>query len=65
MELTQNNLQAHFSDLGNSIFDRPQGPLADATLKRIAKGIQKYVIETKEPFFVNSATPFMDLVYFS
>ncbi|EMV0599905.1 DNA cytosine methyltransferase, partial [Acinetobacter baumannii] len=48
-----------FSDLGNSIFDRPQGPLADATLKRIAKGIQKYVIETKEPFFVNSATPFI------
>lgn len=32
-----------------SIFNREK-PLADATLKRIAKGIQKFVIEASEPF---------------
>ncbi|MFP0271186.1 DNA cytosine methyltransferase [Acinetobacter baumannii] len=47
-----------FSELGNSIFGRPK-PLADATLKRIARGLQKYVIKAKNPFFVNSATPFI------
>ncbi|MDT1903541.1 DNA cytosine methyltransferase, partial [Acinetobacter baumannii] len=47
-----------FSDLGNSIFERSK-PLADATLKRIARGLQKYVIESKKPFFVNSAVPFI------
>ncbi|MHB1953509.1 MAG: DNA cytosine methyltransferase [Acidobacteriaceae bacterium] len=34
-----------------SIFDRPK-PLADATLRRIAKGIQKYVLESGDPFIV-------------
>lgn len=34
-----------------SIFTR-QRPLADATLKRIAKGIKKYVLEAAEPFIV-------------
>lgn len=34
-----------------SIFERPR-PLADATLRRIAKGIMRYVIEAKEPFIV-------------
>jgi len=32
-----------------SIFERKK-PLAENTLRRIAKGIQRYVIETKEPF---------------
>jgi len=47
-----------FSDLGKSIFDRPK-PLADSTLKRIAKGLKKYVIDAAEPFFVNSAAPYI------
>lgn len=35
-----------------SIFDRKR-PLAENTLKRIAKGIQKFVIEAQEPFILN------------
>lgn len=35
----------------SSIFDRPR-PLADATLRRIAKGLQRYVIESADPFIV-------------
>jgi DNA (cytosine-5)-methyltransferase 1 len=35
-----------------SIFDRKR-PLAEATLRRIARGIQRYVIDAKEPFIVN------------
>lgn len=34
-----------------SIFERKK-PLADATLRRIARGIQRYVIETADPFIV-------------
>lgn len=37
-----------------SIFDRKR-PLADATLRRIARGIVKYVIEAQEPFIVSLA----------
>lgn len=40
-----------FSDLGVSIFDRPR-PLAEATLRRIARGLVKHVIEAEEPFFL-------------
>lgn len=40
-----------FSDLGRSIFDRPR-PLAPATMRRIAKGVMKHVIQAKEPFFL-------------
>jgi DNA (cytosine-5)-methyltransferase 1 len=40
-----------FSDLGRSIFDRPK-PLADATLRRIAKGVVKHVLQAAEPFFL-------------
>ncbi|MGG6461436.1 DNA cytosine methyltransferase [Solilutibacter silvestris] len=40
-----------FSDLGRSIFDRPR-PLAPATLRRIAKGVVKHVLQAKEPFFL-------------
>lgn len=34
-----------------SIFERKK-PLAEATLRRIARGIQKFVIDAKEPFIV-------------
>jgi site-specific DNA-cytosine methylase len=37
-----------------SIFGRKR-PLAEATLKRIARGIQRFVINAKEPFIVNMA----------
>ena len=42
-----------WSDLGRSIFDRPK-PLADATMKRIANGVRKYVIENPYPYIVKS-----------
>lgn len=35
-----------------SIFERKK-PLAEATMKRIAKGIQRYVIDAASPFIVN------------
>ena len=34
-----------------SIFERAR-PLADATMRRIARGVQRYVIEAKRPFIV-------------
>jgi DNA (cytosine-5)-methyltransferase 1 len=37
-----------------SIFERTR-PLADATCRRIAKGIVRYVIDAAEPFIVNTA----------
>lgn len=40
-----------FTDLGRSIFDRPR-PLAPATLRRIAKGVMKHVLQAEEPFFL-------------
>lgn len=36
-----------------SIFERKR-PLADATCRRIAKGLMRYVIDAAEPFFVNT-----------
>lgn len=48
-----------WSDLGNSIFNRPKGPLVPATLKRLAKGLKRFVIDAENPYFVNSATPFI------
>lgn len=42
-----------WSDLGRSIFDRPK-PLADATMKRIANGIRKYIINNPSPYIVRS-----------
>jgi DNA (cytosine-5)-methyltransferase 1 len=41
-----------------SIFERSK-PLADATCKRIAKGIQRYVVEAAKPFIVGSSAPFL------
>ncbi len=40
-----------FSDLGRSIFDRPR-PLAEATMRRIARGVVKHVLQPAEPFFL-------------
>ena len=40
-----------FSDLGRSIFNRPR-PLAEATMRRIARGVVKHVLEAEEPFFL-------------
>lgn len=40
-----------FDDLGRSIFDRPT-PLADATLRRIAKGCWRHVLSSAQPFIV-------------
>jgi DNA (cytosine-5)-methyltransferase 1 len=40
-----------FSDLGKSIFGRKKD-LADATLRRVAKGMKKFVIDNPTPFIV-------------
>ena len=40
-----------WSDLGTSIFDRKK-PLADATCRRIANGIRKFIIESDNPYIV-------------
>jgi DNA (cytosine-5)-methyltransferase 1 len=49
-----------FTDLGSSIFERPK-PLADATLKRIANGIRKFVAENPNPYYLTDeqALPFL------
>jgi DNA (cytosine-5)-methyltransferase 1 len=49
-----------FTDLGHSIFLSPEDakrvgvrrPLADATLRRIARGVMKYVVNNPQPFIV-------------
>ncbi|KGU84858.1 DNA cytosine methyltransferase [Pseudomonas mediterranea] len=40
-----------FTDLGKSIFGRKKG-LAPATLRRVAKGMKKFVIDNPSPFIV-------------
>lgn len=40
-----------FSDLGKSIFGRKK-PLAENTMKRIARGIEKFVLNNPEPFIM-------------
>lgn len=42
-----------FSDFGKSIFGRKK-PLADNTLKRIARGIEKFIFNTHEPFIIQA-----------
>lgn len=42
----------NWSDLGTSIFERKR-PLADATCRRIAHGVVRYVLEAEQPFLVN------------
>lgn len=41
-----------------SIFTRKK-PLAENTLRRIARGIQRYVIESNQPFIVQGTAPFI------
>lgn len=41
-----------------SIFERER-PLADATCRRIAKGIDRYVVKTAKPFIVGESAPFL------
>lgn len=40
-----------WSDLGKSVFNRKK-PLAEATQKRIANGIRKYIIDAESPYIV-------------
>lgn len=40
-----------FADFGKSIFGR-KNPLADNTMRRIARGIEKFVFDNPEPFIV-------------
>lgn len=49
-----------FTDLGASIFERKK-PLVEATLKRIANGMKKFVIDDTDPFFLpdSLALPFL------
>lgn len=42
-----------FADLGTSIFSRKK-PLADATMRRIALGMQKYVLNNASPFIIQT-----------
>lgn len=42
-----------WSDLGSSIFERKK-PLAEATQKRIANGIKKYIIDAESPYIVRN-----------
>lgn len=43
-----------FSDLGRSIFDPTRKALVDATMRRIAKGLVKFVINSNNPFIVTN-----------
>lgn len=45
-----------------SIFDRPR-PLADATMRRIAKGIRRFVLDSAQPFIVPIANWSSDRVH--
>ncbi|KGL43592.1 DNA cytosine methyltransferase [Listeria newyorkensis] len=41
-----------WTDLGKSIFNRER-PLAENTMRRIARGIQKFVLDNPKPFILN------------
>jgi DNA (cytosine-5)-methyltransferase 1 len=49
-----------FSDLGKSIFGR-KTPLKENTMNRIARGIQKFIIDNPDPYFIpdDIAYPFL------
>ena len=55
-----------WSDIGNSIFTRKK-PLAEATKRRIANGIRKYIIENPNPYIVKDGDKifmaYMDKAY--
>lgn len=52
-----------FSDLGESIFTRKH-PLKEATLKRIANGIRKYIVESPNPYFLDKEKAFPFLIQY-
>lgn len=52
-----------WSDLGKSIFDRTK-PLADATMKRIANGIKKYIIDNPDPYIVKNKNAIAFLIQY-
>lgn len=52
-----------WSDLGRSIFDRKK-PLAEATQKRIANGIRKYIIENPNPYIVQDGKAISYLIQY-
>ena len=44
-----------FADQGQSIFDRKK-PLAEATQRRIAKGLKRFVLDAAQPYIVTNTT---------
>ena len=52
-----------WSDLGSSVFDR-KNPLAEATQRRIANGIRKYIIENPDPYIVKNKEAFAFLIQY-
>lgn len=52
-----------WSDLGKSIFDRKK-PLAEATQKRIANGIRKYIIDNPNPYVVRNQEAYSFLIQY-
>lgn len=52
-----------WSDLGKSIFTRNK-PLAEATMKRIANGFVKYVVNNPQPYYINSKEAFSYLIQY-
>lgn len=52
-----------WNDLGNSIFNRKK-PLADATMKRIANGFVKYVVNNPRPYRVKNKEAYAFLIQY-
>lgn len=52
-----------YSDLGKSIFNRKK-PLADATMKRIANGYIKYVVNNPKPYIVKNKEAALFLIQY-
>lgn len=65
--LTQKWLQCgdyiDWSDLGKSIFNREK-PLADATMKRIANGYRKYVVDNPKPYIVKDENAYAYIIQY-
>ena len=52
-----------WSDLGKSIFERKK-PLAEATQKRIANGIKKYIVDADSPYIVRDADALVFIIQY-
>lgn len=52
-----------WSDLGRSIFNREK-PLADATMRRIANGFVKYVVNNPDPYLVENEDAYAFLIQY-